>query len=102
MGSGNHLSLPANLRLFMIKAYDVNVPHFTVHDLRRTARTNFSDLTDPHIAEIMLGHMLPGVWAVYDKHTYLSEMRVAYSKWWARLMSITEPDVVEFKPRSAG
>lgn len=102
MGSGNHLSLPANLRLFMIKAYDVNVPHFTVHDLRRTARTNFSDLTDPHIAEIMLGHMLPGVWAVYDKHTYLDEMRVAYSKWCARLMSITEPDVVEFKPRSAG
>lgn len=102
MAPGNHLSLPANLRLFMIKVYDENVPHFSVHDLRRTARTNFSDITDPHIAEIMLGHMLPGVWAVYDKHTYLDEMRVAYSKWWARLMSITEPDVVEFKPRSAG
>lgn len=102
MAPGNHLSLPANLRLFMIKAYDESVPHFSVHDLRRTARTNFSDITDPHIAEIMLGHMLPGVWAVYDKHTYLDEMRVAYSKWWARLISITEPDVIEFKPRSVG
>lgn len=102
MAPGNHLSLPANLRLFMIKAYDENIPHFSVHDLRRTARTNFSDITEPHIAEIMLGHMLPGVWAVYDKHTYLDEMRGAYSKWWARLMSITEPDVIEFKPRSVG
>ncbi|MEB7891027.1 site-specific integrase [Hafnia alvei] len=102
MSAGNHLSLTANLRLFMIKAYDVNIPHFSVHDLRRTARTNFSDLTAPHIAEIMLGHMLPGVWAVYDKHTYLKEMKDAYSKWWARLMSIVEPDVIEFKPRSVG
>lgn len=102
MSSGTHLSITTNLRLFMLKAYDVNVPHFSMHDLRRTARTNFSDLTQPHIAEIMLGHKLPGVWAVYDKHKYLDEMREAYGKWWARLMSITEPDVIEFKPRSVG
>lgn len=27
--------------------------HWSVHDLRRTARTNFATLTEPHIAEIM-------------------------------------------------
>ncbi|WP_239828216.1 hypothetical protein, partial [Salmonella enterica] len=26
----------------------------------------------------------------------------AYSKWWARLMSIIEPDVLEFTPRQTG
>ncbi|TZF63665.1 integrase, partial [Salmonella enterica subsp. enterica serovar Typhimurium] len=71
-------------------------------DLRRTARTNFSELTEPHIAEMMLGHKLPGVWSVYDKYTYIEEMREAYSKWWARLMSIIEPDVLEFTPRQTG
>ncbi|WP_254911333.1 hypothetical protein, partial [Salmonella enterica] len=25
-----------------------------------------------------------------------------YSKWWARLMSIIEPDVLEFTPRQTG
>lgn len=96
-----HLSISNNLRVFILKAYSENVPHFSIHDLRRTARTNFSELTEPHIAEIMLGHKLPGVWAVYDKHSYINEMREAYGKWWARLMSTIEPDVLEFKPRDA-
>lgn len=102
MSPSFHLSISANLVKFMLKAYKEQVPHFTVHDLRRTARTNFSELADPHIAEIMLGHKLPGVWSVYDKHTYLDEMREAYSKWWARLMSIIEPDILEFTPRQTG
>lgn len=102
MSPSFHLSISANLVKFMLKAYKEQVPHFTVHDLRRTARTNFSELADPHIAEIMLGHKLPGVWSVYDKHTYLDEMQEAYSKWWARLMSIIEPDILEFTPRQTG
>ncbi len=97
-----HMSISNNLVKFMLKAYNEQVPHFSIHDLRRTARTNFSEITAPHIAEIMLGHKLPGIWSVYDKYTYIDEMREAYSKWWARLMSIVEPDVLEFKPRQAG
>jgi hypothetical protein len=56
-----------------------------MHDLRRTARTNFSTLTQPHIAEKMLGHKLGGVWEVYDKHDYLDEQRIAYEAWLIRL-----------------
>lgn len=63
----------------------IEMEHWTLHDLRRTARTNFSDLTEPHIAEIMLGHKLPGVWQVYDRHSYIEEQRRAYSLWWARV-----------------
>lgn len=97
MPTGNHLSITGMLCKFMLKVYRETVPHFTVHDLRRTARTNWSDITDPHIAEMMLGHKLPGVWGVYDKHGYIDEMRKAYGLWWGRLMSIVDPQVAEFK-----
>ncbi len=61
---------------------------WSIHDLRKTMRTGIADLTMPHVAEIMLGHKLPGVWQVYDKHTYLDEQREAYEKWWDKLTKI--------------
>lgn len=61
---------------------------WSIHDLRKTMRTGISDLTAPHVAEIMLGHKLPGVWQVYDKHTYLDEQREAYEKWWDKVNKI--------------
>ncbi|AOM39982.1 tyrosine-type recombinase/integrase [Xenorhabdus hominickii] len=62
--------------------------HWSIHDLRRTMRTEISELTSPHVAEIMLGHKLPGIWQVYDKHTYLDEQREAYERWWDKLTKI--------------
>lgn len=62
--------------------------HWSVHDLRKTARTNFSVLTEPHIAEIMLGHKLVGQWQVYDHYDYLKEQAKAYSKWWNQILEI--------------
>ncbi|CDG90471.1 tyrosine-type recombinase/integrase [Xenorhabdus bovienii] len=61
---------------------------WSIHDLRRTMRTGVSELTSPHVAEIMIGHKLPGVWQVYDKHTYLNEQREAYERWWDKLTKI--------------
>lgn len=66
----------------------IEMKHWTIHDLRRTARTNFSELTEPHVAELMLGHKLPGVWQVYDKHNYIEEQRRAYALWWARVTAL--------------
>ena len=63
--------------------------HWSVHDLRRTARTNFSTLTEPHIAEIMLGHRMPGAWQVYDHYDYLPEQAKACTAWAKRLESLT-------------
>lgn len=62
--------------------------HWAAHDLRRTARTFWSSLTQPHIAEKMLGHKLGGVWQVYDRHDYLEEQRAAYDAWWQKLRRI--------------
>lgn len=88
MGNSAQLSLPYNLMQWLRKNKGYEMEHWSVHDLRKTARTNFSVLTEPHIAEIMLGHKLPGDWQVYDHHTYLNEQAEAYKKWWKRLMNI--------------
>jgi integrase len=50
-------------------------------DLRRTARTFMSRMgVDSKIGEHALGHALPGVEGIYDRHHYLSEKREAFEK----------------------
>lgn len=88
VGRSSLQSLPYNLMQYTWRRLGYQFPHWSLHDLRRTARTNFSDLTEPHIAEIMLGHKLPGVWRVYDKSDYLEEQRKAYQAWWERVEHI--------------
>lgn len=87
-GQSFHTSFPERLNTWIKRHKNITVPPWTVHDLRKTARTNFSTLTQPHIAEIMLGHTLPGVWQTYDKHNYLDEQCHAYEKWFLRLQLI--------------
>ncbi len=89
MGRSAPLPLPYNIMQWLRKNLGYEMEHWSIHDLRRTARTNFSTLTQPHIAEIILGHKLPGEWMTYDKHDYLEEQAEAYKKWWGRLQDIT-------------
>ncbi|MDP2505425.1 site-specific integrase [Oceanobacter sp. 3_MG-2023] len=88
MGPSVPLQLPYNIRQWLRRHQGYEMAHWSVHDLRKTARTNFSELTEPHVAEIMLGHKLPGQWQVYDQYDYLKEQATAYSRWWARLSDI--------------
>ncbi|BBM00672.1 hypothetical protein GL2_07460 [Microbulbifer sp. GL-2] len=90
MGQGAPLALPYNLMQWLLRHRDYGMKHWSVHDLRKTARTNFSELTEPHIAEIMLGHKLPGQWQVYDHYDYLKEQTEAYTKWWVKLNKFTD------------
>jgi integrase len=58
-----------------------NVPHFHVHDLRRTARTTLAALKVPSvIAEKCLNHKVKGVEGTYDRHDYFDERRDALKK----------------------
>lgn len=58
---------------------DVDVAHFTVHDLRRTFRTLLSGCNIlPHIAERCLNHKLSKIEGTYDTHDYLEQRREAY------------------------
>jgi len=89
MGTSAPLALPYNVMQWLRRHEKFEMEHWSVHDLRRTARTNFSTLTAPHIAEIMLGHRLPGAWQVYDHHDYLQEQGEAYTAWFRKLETLT-------------
>lgn len=54
---------------------------WTIHDLRRTARTLLQRVGVPYdVGEAVLGHRLPGVGAVYARHTFATEKRQAMEK----------------------
>ena len=58
-----------------------DMPHFTVHDLRRTSRTLLAQQGTPgHVAERCLNHKLKGVEGIYNKHDYLEERKEALFK----------------------
>ena len=88
MGTSAPLALPYNIMQWLRRHEKYEMEHWSVHDLRKTARTNFSMLTEPHIAEIMLGHRLPGAWQVYDHYDYLPEQAKALTAWAARLKAL--------------
>ena len=51
-----------------------DLPPWTLHDLRRTARSLMSRAgVRPDIAERTLGHVVKGVEGVYDRHDYTPE-----------------------------
>lgn len=63
------------------------VADFAPHDLRRTGRTLLASIGCPtEVAEAILGHQLPGVQAVYNRHAYDAERR----EWLTRLSSHLE------------
>ncbi|MHB9833876.1 tyrosine-type recombinase/integrase [Paraburkholderia terrae] len=52
------------------------VTHWSAHDLRRTARTMLAAMGCPNdVGEAILGHVLPGIVGVYNRHTYDKERR---------------------------
>lgn len=56
----------------------LDMPHFTVHDLRRTFRTQLGGLgVSGHIAERCMNHRLPAMERVYNSYDYLDERRDA-------------------------
>ena len=61
-----------------------NIPHWTLHDLRRTFRTNLGRLkVRPDIGERMVNHVSARteVEQIYDQHDYMEEMRFGMLAW---------------------
>jgi integrase len=57
------------------------VKDWTLHDLRRTARSLMSRAkVPPYIAEKCLGHVAGAIERTYDRHAYLDEKREAFAK----------------------
>jgi integrase len=73
---------------------------WVLHDLRRTARSLLSRTgVRPDISERVLGHVIPGVEGVYDRHSYDAEKADALVRFAALIGRIINPpqvNVVEF------
>lgn len=76
-----------------VKDLNHEVAHFTIHDLRRTARTHLARLGVAEvIAERCLNHAVKGVVGIYDRHDYLEERREALELWAADLQLLERGD----------
>lgn len=71
-----------------------NVSPFVLHDLRRTFSSTMAKLSTPiHVTEKLLNHVtgtVSGVAAVYNRYTYMDEMRTAiaaYDDYLAKLVA---------------
>ena len=57
------------------------VTDWTLHDLRRTARSLMSRAkVAPYVAEKCLGHVAGAIERTYDRHAYLDEKREAFAR----------------------
>jgi integrase len=72
----------------------VEVPHWTFHDLRRTAATGMARLGIPvRVTEAVLNHVSGtggGIVAVYQRHDYADEKRKALNAWARSVTNLVE------------
>jgi integrase len=70
------------------------MPHWTLHDLRRTAATGMAELgVLPHVIECVMNHLSgfrAGVSGIYNRNSYLPEMREALKRWSNKVDAIVE------------
>jgi len=78
---------------------------FRLHDLRRTVRTGLAALGIPfEIAERVLNHAMPGLEAVYNRHSYSVEKRNALAVWAEHVHALVEKrdrTILAFRPAAA-
>ena len=72
----------------------VEIPHWTFHDLRRTAATGMARLgIAVRVTEAVLNHVSGtggGIVAVYQRHDYADEKRAALEAWARMVLSLVE------------
>jgi integrase len=67
------------------------LPHWALHDLRRSMRTGLGRIgIQPHIAELVIGHSKTGIEAIYDKHSYQPEIKTALARWAEHVAAIVD------------
>jgi integrase len=79
------------------------LPRWTLHDLRRTARSLMSRAGVPSDhAERCLGHVMPGVRGTYDRHEYYEEKKRAFEALASLVERIVDPQPNVVAMREAG
>lgn len=93
-----HVS-PDTLNLALRRLKLDRVEHFTVHDMRRTARTHMAALgVNRFVAERALNHKLRDVEGVYDRHDYFEERKDALDRWARMLEAISRGQAFNVVP----
>ncbi|MDE9563719.1 integrase arm-type DNA-binding domain-containing protein [Xenorhabdus bovienii] len=76
-----------------------NIPNFTIHDFRRTARTHLAALgVDPFVAERCLNHRIKGVEGIYNRHDYFDERKAALAQWCDLLATLEKGEDYNITP----
>jgi hypothetical protein len=72
------------------------IPRWTLHDLRRTARTTLSKVRVPkEIRERVIAHKIGGVEGVYDRHDYRDEKYAALKMLAAEIDRVVNPPAAD-------
>jgi integrase len=70
----------------------VKIPHWTIHDLRRTSRSLMAAAGVPDlVAELVLGHAQKGVAGIYNRHDYRDEKADALKRLAQQITDIVIP-----------
>ena len=76
-------------RALIRRNHSLGLGQFSVHDLRRTARTGFAKLkVSSDIAEMIINHSRGAMVDIYDRYTYEDEKREALEKWGSYLENL--------------
>jgi integrase len=77
----SHIAYSGNPKRAFDAKLPKGMPPWTLHDLRRTARSLLSRAgVRPDIAERVMGHAIGGVEGIYDRHKYFDEKSEALAK----------------------
>ena len=73
-------------KISIVLREDLGMDHWQMHDGRRTLSTLLSDLKcPPYITEKMIGHVLRGTMAIYNRSDMLAEMDEWMTIWYDKL-----------------
>ncbi len=73
----------------------LDIPHFTIHDIRRSVASRMSDLkVDAVTIEKVLGHKLPKILQGYNRGEMMEERQVALEAWSDKIQMLAENDNV--------
>ena len=74
----------------------VGIPHWTVHDLRRSFCTQRGETLhiDPVVIEKCLGHKMPKIMATYNKNEMFLQRKEALTRWSQYLENLLHDNVV--------
>jgi integrase len=85
-----HIS-PDTLNVALKRLSLNGIDHFTVHDMRRTARTHMAALgVERFVAERALNHKVRDIEGVYNQYDYFEERKIALARWSLLLAAISQ------------